>query len=120
MQNGINKVILSVNNFLGEGPQEINRVGSASDLVPQQQSSSDQSVGSWLTSIPEAIGAASVAAIKFITPTNPATKKIDNGPSSISGSFSEIQPSVNLNQITFGILGVAALGTVGYGLYANS
>ena len=75
---------------------------------------------SLLTGIPQAIGAAAVAAIKFITPKAGATSKID-GPSAPSQSgFSEIQPFVDLNQIAFGVLGVAALGTVGYGLYAKN
>ena len=72
-----------------------------------------------MTSIPQAIGAAAVAAIKFITPQGGgAASKIANEPSSTS-SYSEIKPFVDLNQIAFGVLGVAALGSVGYATYAN-
>ena len=72
-----------------------------------------------MTSIPQAIGAAAVAAIKFITPQGGgAASKIANDPSSTS-SYSEIKPFVDLNQIAFGVLGVAALGSVGYATYAS-
>ena len=73
-----------------------------------------------MTGIPQAIGAAAVAAIKFITPKAGATSKIDGPSTSSQSGFSEIQPFVDLNQIAFGVLGVAALGTVGYGLYAKN
>ena len=51
----------------------------------------------------------------------PASATIQSFASTPSQSgFSEIQPFVDLNQIAFGVLGVAALGTVGYGLYAKN
>ena len=74
-----------------------------------------------MTGIPQAIGAAAVAAIKFITPSpQGASSKIDTPAKRPSSSYSEIKPMVDLNQVVFGVLGVAALGTVGYGVYASS
>ena len=74
-----------------------------------------------MTSIPQAIGGAAVAAIKFITPKpGPASKLATPGNPAADQTFSEIKPFVDLNQIVFGILGVAALGSVGYGVYANA
>ena len=75
---------------------------------------------SLLTSIPEAIGGAAVAAIKFITPKPGPASKLATPNNPATNSFSEIKPFVDLNQIVFGILGVAALGSVGYGVYANA
>ena len=74
-----------------------------------------------MTSIPQAIGAAAVAAIKFITPQGggAASKIADSINPSSTSSYSEIKPFVDLNQIAFGVLGVAALGSVGYATYAN-
>ena len=135
-QGTINKVILSVNNFLepgNPGENDINRIGVASNLPsarPTQTTSSEVNaiggssvdfISSWLTNIPQAIGAASVAAIKFITPSAAApgaATKIAADPSRPDQTFSELKPMVDVNQLAFGILGVAALGTVGYSLYA--
>ena len=75
---------------------------------------------SLLTSIPQAIGGAAVAAIKFITPKPGPASKLATPNNPATETFSEIKPFVDLNQIVFGILGVAALGSVGYGVYANS
>ena len=75
---------------------------------------------SLLTSIPQAIGGAAVAAIKFITPKPGPASKLATPNNPATNTFSEIQPSVDLNQIVFGILGVVALGSVGYGVYANA
>ena len=75
---------------------------------------------SLLTSIPEAIGGAAVAAIKFITPKPSPASKLATPNNPATNTFSTIQPDVDLNQIIFGILGVAALGSVGYGVYANA
>ena len=75
---------------------------------------------SLLTSIPQAIGGAAVAAIKFITPKPGPASKLATPNNPATETFSEIKPFVDLNQIVFGILGVAALGSVGYGVYANA
>lgn len=124
----------SQSNFLGGAPEvalylslslsrqnQIDRLGTAADTGASPSSSADSSLASWFTSIPQAIGAAAVAAIKFITPSAArpqATDKIDVGPG--TSSYSEIQPLVDMNAIALGVLGVAALGTVGYGYYAAS
>lgn len=133
-QAGVNKVILSVNNFLGEenslpgGSNNVDRIGVAASASAGGGSSSSSSTAqspvlNWLTNVPQAIGGAAVAAIKFITPTisenNVPAEASDKISSSSSSSFSQINPFINLNQVAFGILGVAALGTVGYGLYAK-
>ena len=49
--------------------------------------------------------------------------KIDtpSRPPGTTSSYSEIKPMLDLNSIAMGVLGVAALGTVGFGVYsANS
>lgn len=106
---------------------QVDRLGTAADTgVSAAPSSGGGGIGSlanWFTAIPQAIGAAAVAAIKFVTPTaghQHATDKIDYGhsPPNSGLSYSEVQPFVDLNAIAFGVLGVAALGTVGYGYYA--
>ena len=136
-QQTVNKVILSVNNFLepgNPGENDINRIGVASNIPsarPTQTTSSEVNaiggssvdfISSWLTNIPQAIGAASVAAIKFITPSaaapGAATKIAAHNPAGAQ-TYSELKPMVDVNQLAFGILGVAALGTVGYSLYAS-
>jgi len=131
LQNTVNGVILSINNFLGEGPQKPNpdRIGTVSSgptaATAPAAGAADAGLTGLLTSIPQAIGAASVAAIKFITPSGaqgPANK-IDtpSRPPGTTSSYSEIKPMLDLNSIAMGVLGVAALGTVGFGVYsANS
>jgi len=131
LQNTVNGVILSINNFLGDGPQKPNpdRIGTVSSgptaATAPAAGASDAGLTGLLTSIPQAIGAASVAAIKFITPSGaqgPANK-IDtpSRPPGTTSSYSEIKPMLDLNSIAMGVLGVAALGTVGFGVYsANS
>ena len=75
LQNTVNGVILSINNFLGDGPQKPNpdRIGTVSSgptaATAPAAGASDAGLTGLLTSIPQAIGAASVAAIKFITPS---------------------------------------------------
>ena len=49
LQKGVNTVILTINNFLGEGPQpqNVDRIGSAAPSN-QQSSSSSVSTAGWL------------------------------------------------------------------------
>ena len=128
-QQSINQVILGVNNFIepgNPGVNEINRIGVASDNSQQGSVASAPAGASpgagfaaWLNTIPQAVGAAAVAAIKFITPSpTPApNRRVDVDPYAPS-TYSEIKPMVDVNQLVFGVLGVAALGTVGYSVYA--
>jgi hypothetical protein len=122
-QMSVNKVILSVNNFLepqASADNKINRVGIAVE-DDSSTSSSAASWTSWLTSIPQAIGTLAVAAIKFITPSEASSagpvNKIDRPSQS---SYSEIKPMLDTRSIAIGILGVGALGTVAYSLLAAS
>ena len=60
--------------------------------------------------------------IHFHVISGPANK-IDtpSRPPGTTSSYSEIKPMLDLNSIAMGVLGVAALGTVGFGVYsANS
>ena len=42
-------------------------------------------------------------------------------PPGVSSTYSEVKPMLDLNSVAMGVLGVAALGTVGFGVYsANS
>ena len=128
-QQSINQVILGVNNFIepgNPGVNEINRIGVASDNSQQGSvasapagASAGAGLAAWLNTIPQAVGAAAVAAIKFITPSpTPApNRRVDVDPYAPS-TYSEIKPMVDVNQLVFGVLGVAALGTVGYSVYA--
>ena len=131
-QQSINQVILGVNNFIepgNPGVNEINRIGVASDNSQQGSVASAPAgaspggggagLAAWLNTIPQAVGAAAVAAIKFITPSpTPApNRRVDVDPYAPS-TYSEIKPMVDVNQLVFGVLGVAALGTVGYSVYA--
>ena len=81
LQNSVNGVILSINNFLGEGPpdQKIDKIGTVSNQAsaPTEAPAGGGLAGvtSLLTSIPEAVGAAAVAAIKFITPSAASSGK---------------------------------------------
>ncbi len=125
-QNGVNKVIIQVNNFLGEEtpnqPQQpVDRIGVQATEAQQPATGGQDSIVSLLTSIPQAIGAAAVAAIKFITPSSAGSNptQIQNKVGRPSETtYSEVKPFIDLNQVAFGVLGVAALGTVGYGVYA--
>lgn len=127
-QQSINQVILGVNNFIepgNPGVNEINRIGVASDNSQQGSVASAPAgaspgggLAAWLNTIPQAVGAAAVAAIKFITPSpTPPNRRVDVDPYAPS-TYSEIKPMVDVNQLIFGVLGVAALGTVGYSVYA--
>ena len=130
-QQTINQVILGVNNFIepgNPGVNEINRIGVASDNSQQGSVASAPAgasaggggagLAAWLNTIPQAVGAAAVAAIKFITPSpTPPNRRVDVDPYAPS-TYSEIKPMVDVNQLFFGVLGVAALGTVGYSVYA--
>ena len=121
-QGTLNGVIVTVNNFLEPGGvNEVDRIGvagSGSGSGPSGGTSSTYD-GSLLTVISQAVGSLAAAAIKFITPS-PSSQPTSKNPYNPAQSFSEIKPFLDLNQVTFGILGVAALGTVGYGLYASN
>ena len=121
-QSTLNSVIVTVNNFLEPGGvNEIDRIGVAGSGSGSGPSGGTTSTydGSLLTVISQTVGSLAAAAIKFITPS-PSSQPASKNPTNPDQSFSEIRPFLDLNQVTFGILGVAALGTVGYGLYASN
>ena len=96
LQNTVNGVILSINNFLGEGPgsqPNPDRIGTVSSgptaATAPAAGAGDAGGGlagaaSLLTSIPEAVGAAAVAAIKFITPSGAQGKNLHRNLNDIS------------------------------------